>query len=142
MKDSKDKNIQEQLDKNPGSKDIKSPSRLSEDERVYQLIYRELEKAPDYTLPGNFADKVANKVGPKRRISLLNPDHRLLFIAITGLLLLSFGMFWLFNLNINLRAFSISTNMTITIIIGIIGLVIIQIADQKLLRSKIFRSLK
>lgn len=142
MKDSKDKNIQEKLDKNPRSIDVKSTPGLSEDEKAYQLIYRELGKAPDYTLPGNFADKVANKVSLKPRISLLNPDHRLLFIAIAGLLLLSFGMFWLFNLNINLRALSISTNMTVTIIIGIIGIVIIQIADQKLLKSKIFRSLK
>ncbi|MDN5212290.1 hypothetical protein QQ020_09530 [Fulvivirgaceae bacterium BMA12] len=142
MKDSKDKNIQEELDKNPGRIGVKPSSGLSEDEKAYQLIYRELRKAPDYALPDGFADKVAEKVRPKHRASLLTRDYKLLFLAIAGLLLLSFSMFWLLNLNISLRALSISTNMTATIIIGIIGIVIIQIADQKLLRSKIFRSLK
>ena len=142
MKNSKDKIIQDQLDEKLRNADFRVQPGHDEDEKIYRLVYQELGKDINYNLSPDFADKVVDKLQPKGLARYLNPDNRLLFIAIPGLLILCFSIFWLFKLKLNLQALSMSSNMVITIAIGIIGLILIQVADQKLLKPKIFRALK
>ena len=142
MKNSKDKNIQQKLDKEFENADVRQKLGEDEDEKIYRLLYQELRKEPDCSLPPDFADSVVGRLQPHGLSGFLNPDHRPLLIGILGLLSLCFGMFWLFKLKLDLSALSMSSNMVITIILGIISLILIQIADQKLLKSKIFRALK
>ena len=142
MKNSKDKIIQEQLDKESKNAGFKRQAGHDEDEKIYRLIYSELENEPEYKLSPNFADKVVARLKPRGLARYLNPDHRLLLISILAMFILSAGLFWAFKLKLNLQVLSMSSQMVITIIAGIISLTLIQVADQKLLKSKIFKALK
>lgn len=142
MKNSKDKIIQGQLDNKLKNTDFEVEPGHDEDEKIYRLVYQGLKKEPEYDLPHDFADKVVTKLQPSGLARYLNPDQGLLVIFIPAIVALSFGIFSLFKSKIDLGALSMSSNMVITIIIGIICLILIQVADQKLLKPKIFRALK
>ena len=142
MKNSKDKSIQQRLDKKLKNADFRIEMEVGEDEKIYRILYRELRNDPGYSLPPDFANSVVTRLHPKGLGRLLNPDHRPLLVGILVMLSISFGVFWLFKLKLELSTLSLSSNMVATSILGIVSLIVIQIADQKLLKSEIFKALK
>ncbi|MCG8321783.1 MAG: hypothetical protein MI921_19955 [Cytophagales bacterium] len=142
MKNSKDKSIQQRLDKKLKNADFRIEMEVGEDEKIYRILYRELGNDPGYSLPTDFANSVVTRLHTKGLGRLLNPDHRPLLVGILVMLSISFGVFWLFKLKLELSTLSLSSNMVVTSILGIVSLIVIQISDQKLLKSKIFKSLK
>ena len=142
MKNSKDKHIQEKLDTKLQNTKLPNYVGEADDEKVYKLLYQELGKEPGYSLPPDFADNVVAKLKPGGLSQFLDPDHRPLFIGLIIILSLCSVALWIFKPNFNLSALSISSNMITTIILGIILLVAIQVADQRLLKPKIFKVLR
>lgn len=143
MKAQEDKNIQDKLDNNLGkglnSEGDNLATPLTDNEKIYRLLYQELEKEPGYQLPVNFANRISANVQKRYDSKILNADNKFLIWATIGMLVAITAVLWIFNISIELSSLSMSANLFTILAGGIIVVILIQIADHKLLKSKIYR---
>ena len=134
MKKLTDEEIQQLLDSKsytPASLD------LNEDAKLYKLVFEELNKEPDFTLPEDFSFSVTEKIWQQsNRYSFITPNV-ILFVSILAALLISTGTMAYINPAMLMNALAVGIQFKWIILFGLAILALVEIGDKLLVRRRI-----
>ena len=136
MKDinKQDREIQSKLDKEINC--ISSDQQENDEERIYRLLYEGLKKSPENALPPQFANRVIERL--KQKSGKQNEWALLLFFGLFAVIMVV-ASFLFFEIELSFTADILPKSLIKTCIFLVIVLALVQWADQKLLKSKLFK---
>jgi hypothetical protein len=110
---------------------------VNEDAKLYELVFEELSKEPDYVLPEGFSYTVTEKIWQQhRRKSLITPNA-VLFASILAALLISAGTILYINAAMLVDVLTVLIQFKWIILFSLMVLILIEIGDRFLIRRRL-----
>jgi hypothetical protein len=132
MKKLTDEEIQKLLD----SKSATIPSDLAGEAKLYELVFAELNKEPDFRLPEDFSYKVTGKIWQQNSEEKRVTPNLLLVISIVSALLISTGVMLYLNNTVITNLVTLLLDYKWIVLFGLIILALVEACDRLLVRRR------
>ncbi len=134
MKKLTDEEIQKLLESK--SYDAISPD-LTGEAKLYELVFKELSKEPDFTLSEDFSYKVTDKIWQQNSLYRFLTPKMIVWISVISALLISTGVILYLNIAIITDIATLLLNYKWIILFGLAVLALVEACDQLLVRRRI-----